>query len=267
MAVGTDFILFSTDALGRSGGSSKVQTVVGGDDKCMGPNSPSYPPHGSGAIQANATSASKYQAPKSGSSSSLSGGVIAGIVVGCVVGVGLILGAVLFFLCKRRKAAAKGSRGTSDRSEGQGPTKGAVDLHEPIDEPLGHDEAMSAISLYVTHEAGEPLSAYGSRNYSFDPISSPDAQSSGGGSSRPAGGSGGATNGRYSSLKQQLAAQQHRADAGSNSPLLLHQDAGRLERQGEDEPVRVEELPPTYNPDWDGSTDAGTGARDAADAD
>ncbi|WWC68537.1 uncharacterized protein I206_102466 [Kwoniella pini CBS 10737] len=106
------FIIMYNSAQGYGrGGTSGIYSVTPSNDSWCIDNTPQ--PTGSwpitlttGTLDA-ATLAITETSSKGGGNSSISGGAIAGIVIGALVGVALI-GALLFFLLRRRKRGSKG---------------------------------------------------------------------------------------------------------------------------------------------------------------
>ncbi|EKM83538.1 hypothetical protein AGABI1DRAFT_103710 [Agaricus bisporus var. burnettii JB137-S8] len=124
LKTGTSVVFMMTDALGRSGGSSKLEVVVNSDDNtCLTGSFPSSTPAAPSSTPKHTETSGRPSSTSSGApstttssegspSGSTSGGAIAGTVIGALLFAAVIVSLVLFFL-KRRRTAQKAQMTTS----------------------------------------------------------------------------------------------------------------------------------------------------------
>lgn len=257
---GQTFVMTAFDALGRMGGTTRTQTIIAsGNSSCMSSTSPMSPAHSGGAFVANYTSGSDFDSPQT-ETSGLSKTAIVGIGVGAVVGGLLLLGGLLYFCCRRDIAAVMDNRRKRKMRQA-----GDIDLQ---DETPGSDRF-----LVETDYSAPPISPYVTNHHlgsmqSFDrstAMSTPSDAQRVMYLGQNSGFDGSSVGGSSVSASRTASGRPTKASLvmPNNPPsgLLLHQDAGRLER--EDDPElhsAVEELPPTYNPEWD-DTETNTSGR------
>lgn len=121
-------MFFMTDAKGRSGGSTQLDTVgLSGDASCL---TGAYPSSLSVHPSGTATTSSAAAATSSGSSGSATPlGPIVGGIVGGIVGLGLIVALVFLYLRRERQKRRYGQGGPLEYKGG----RGKKDELDPVD--------------------------------------------------------------------------------------------------------------------------------------
>lgn len=272
-------VLFAAwDAQGRQGGVSELITIQKGSSSCMNSNSPT-----TSNVPWPSTTAGGGGSTQTGnqtgtvSPNKLSTGAIVGIAVGGAV-VMLALVAVLIWLCCRWKDG-KRQRDREDNAN--------VDLYDTNNCQEGplmsymYPEQGATISPFIGGQPGhlqsnsqqhmwDPATQASSTHLSADPstdrISQQLSQGSHNMRSTISSSETSHSNNSQSGLlaKARMAAQnpdssdpdhdfQQPSTAVPSGGFRRHEDAGSLQPALAEEEAEVEELPPNYNPQWDGT--------------